>query len=229
MKDKYYYCQKKEFINKYQIDIDEKVLKELRKEIIEKCSKITHRNYKTTNEPNYLHDEHIRNYKSKELGMISFNDFFSPDQMEYLVDYDYYEFSILVTVIDDLLKGNTNVIDDLKNPEFLNKYENNKENLKDTNLKEEINKLIEKGLYEEIDELIQTKTADLILKKQEKFVLEKYYVTKINEYIKLTLHDQITTKKLLEIKDFFSSYEPKQNVSNNLVKLLKKDNQKESL
>ena len=33
MKDKYYYCQRKEFINKYQIDIDVKTLKKLRREI----------------------------------------------------------------------------------------------------------------------------------------------------------------------------------------------------
>lgn len=222
MNDMYYYLIEDKYINQYLVTIDIETLKKLRKEIIDNCSTIKHINRKTTIEPNYYCDEHIKNYKSKELGMRSYNDFYSQDEMEYLVDYDYYEFSILVNIIDELIKGNTKIIDELNNPNLLNMQDNQK-NLDDIDLKIQIKALIDKGLYDKIDELVQNKTADLILKKQENHILEKNYLIKINQCIKLELFNQITIDDFNIIKEFFIDSDVKKNISTNLVKLLKRD------
>lgn len=112
----YYYKKKGKDIIKYQITLDEELLKKLRFEIIEKCSHIIHINNRVTDsmKPFEWDFEHIRNYKEKLIGRIEYNDFYSMPEDEYLVDYDYYEHPSLVTYIDDLLKGDTSSIEKIQ-------------------------------------------------------------------------------------------------------------------
>ena len=65
-----YFRKEDHFIVKYQVMIDEEKLKKLRWEIIDKCSLITHKCYKTTHRPNEFDYAHIRNYKEKLVGVI---------------------------------------------------------------------------------------------------------------------------------------------------------------
>lgn len=77
----YYYNLKEDSIVRYIVSIDYEYLKELRKQIIDNCSIIEHKHYKTTKQPKYFSDEHIRNYHSEELGIKSYNDVYSQDEM----------------------------------------------------------------------------------------------------------------------------------------------------
>lgn len=216
----YYYDVKNDFINKYVVLLDIETLKKLREEIIEKCSYITHQKHETTN-LTYYYKEQVKNFKYKKLGMISHNDFFSQEEMNYLVEYDFYEYSKLVEIIDNLLNGNTSVIDILINPNF-EKLKNNKNtNLDATELKNEINKLIVAGEYEKIDTLVKEKQGELDVKNQLILKLEKVYLSKIKECVKLKLFDQIEIETFNNIKEFFEATNIKNNVSSGLKKVLK--------
>jgi hypothetical protein len=108
-----YFRKEEYFIVKYQVMIDEEKLKKLRWEIIDKCSLITHKCYKTTHRPNEFDYAHIRNYKEKKVGVIEYNDFYSMPEDQYLVEYDYYEHPKLISLINLLLEGKVNVIDEI--------------------------------------------------------------------------------------------------------------------
>lgn len=150
----YYYKEENEYIIKYDVKLDEKKLKELKLEIIEKCSYIIHKHYNTTKTPNYFDFEHIRNYKEKFLRWIEYNDFYSSDEEEYEVEYDYYEHDDLVKYIDLLLHGDTSSIDLIMN---LNDKKYNKEKSILKKQRKIINKLYndnDNDIKSELDELI---------------------------------------------------------------------------
>ena len=125
-------------------NIDKEKLLNLRKEIIENLSKITHKKIQTT-APNSFNDiNHVRNYKVKKIGYSYPEDFYSvPDDL-YEVEYDYLEYHILVFLIDELLNNNLKVIDQIK----------------ENTLEEQINNLIKKGLYEEVEILANLRTKE---------------------------------------------------------------------
>ena len=148
----YYYKIKDNLVYKYSIVLDIKQLHDLKNEIIDKCSFISHKCFKTTNpvEKSINH----RNYKKTKIGIKSFEMSLHPDTDEYLVEYDYYDFPMLVHYIVDLLSGNTNAIDKII------KYKEDENNLD----------FGEKKILEEQDKLIKelaTKTSGDISKKLE--------------------------------------------------------------
>lgn len=218
----YYYDIRDKYVKKYEVEINKENLKTLRKNIIDDCSIINYEEYKTTKEPD-LFDEHIRNYRSKKIGKITYNDFLSQDEDEYLVSYNYYNFSVLVSIIDSLLNDNTSIISILNDPDLLTKSIDDEKIKSDIKLKEEIKILIDKGLYDEIDILVQNKIADEILKNQERLILEKKYLNLIKQSINLYFREKISLKELENIKYFFKDIDTKNNTSSNLVKILKKD------
>jgi len=216
----YYYSLDDNFVVRYRVSINTEYLKDLRKQIIDNCSVIKHKNYKTTKQPKYSSDEHIRNYHSQELGMKIYNDIYSQDEMEYLVDYDEYKFSRLVSIIDDLLQYKTWIISILYDSDLLL---DNDEIVKTTlQLKEEIRILVDKGLYDEIDNLIQNHVEYLMLKTNENTILEKKYLKKIKGAINLFIEDKITLEEVEKVRCFFNQLDTAHNASNNLVRKLKK-------
>lgn len=220
----YYY--KKEGINiiKYQIRLNEEILKKLKTEIILNCSTITHHHYKTTNTPNYFDWEHIQNYKQKKVGVIEYNDFYSQPEDEYLVDYDYLEHPPLVGYIDDLLKGNTSVIE---------KIEKMKDEILD---KERIILVEQQTIIQKLSNTNNKNKQQLIdlLNESQKKLLEYYkekelnknqvpvskYKNKILDCILMEEVEKIPLKNVLEVVNFLYESNNK-TIENNLNKVLK--------
>ena len=107
----YYYKTDNEYVIKYDVKIDEERLKLLRLEIIENCSHIIHKHYYTTDRSISYDYLRVRNYRERFHRTIEYNDFYSSDEDEYEIEYDYYEFDELVSYIDLLLCGDTSSID----------------------------------------------------------------------------------------------------------------------
>lgn len=179
----YYYKQEEDKIVKYEITLNKEVLKSLRWEIIEYCSLITHERYKTTKTPNQFDFEHIRNYKEKLIGVIEYNDFYSMPEDEYLVEYDYYKHPRLVSLIDDLLLGKIDVIDEIINP---NIKEDDEEKLL---LKEQssiIKKLTNKKNKDISNEIeLLKENQEKLIKYKEKCELNKNQISVVPYYKKV--------------------------------------------
>ena len=202
----YYYQKENEEIVKYQIILDEDTLKKLRSEIIEKCSLITHKHYKTTNTPNEFDYEHIRNYKENKVGVIEYNDFYCTREDEYLVEYDYYDHPKLVSQIEELLSGNTKVINELNNPniEYINEEELLKEQhkiIKKLNNCKDISKQIEL-LNKNQEKLLEYKSQRELNKNQ--IPVEPYY-KKVLDCITMKKVNSISIDIVDEYTNFFMS------------------------
>jgi len=151
----YYYKVKDNLVYKYSIVLDIKQLHDLKNEIIDKCSFISHKCFKTTKP--LEKSINYRNYKKTKIGIKAFEmslhpDICYPDEDEYLVEYDYYDFPMLVHYIVDLLSGNTSAIEKIINY----KDEINNSDFEEKKILEEQDKLI-KELSEEISEDISKK------------------------------------------------------------------------
>ena len=222
----YYYKKKGKDIIKYEIVLDEEKLRQLKLEIIEKCSYIKHINSRETSFTiSYRIDfKHVRNYNEKFIRTIEYNDFYSQPEDEYLVDYDYYEYPILVSYIDEILKGNTSIIGKI---EKLKDKNMDKENI----ILEEQQKIINK--LNNPDNKNKQELINLLNESQEK-LLEYYKEKELNKnqvpsskykrkVLNLITMKEIGTmpyKTILEVQKFFiSSIEL--NKENNLNKVLK--------
>ncbi len=116
MNELYYYKQKGEFLEKYKISFNIVELVILRKEIIDKCSYITHEEKEYSYHPSkYYNEECLRHIKN--LGETRKEDLGSGSSLSYhLYSYDIYKPPILVDLIDRLIKGEGEVIEDIDNP-----------------------------------------------------------------------------------------------------------------
>ena len=219
----YYYQKENEEIVKYQIILDEYTLKKLRSEIIEKCSLIIHKNYKTTNTPNEFDYEHIRNYKETKVGVIEYNDFYCTTEDEYLVDYDYYEHPKLVSLIEELLSGNTKIINELNNPkiECINEEEmllkEQQKIIKKLNNCKDVSKQIEL-LNENQEKLIEYKKQKKLNKNQVSVI--PYYL-KVLECITIKEVNSISMDIVDEYINFFMNVSTN-NIDEKVNKVLEK-------
>jgi len=215
----YYFRKEEHFIVKYSVMIDEEKLKKLRWEIIDKCSLIIHKCYKTTHRPNEFDYAHIRNYKEKLVGVIEYNDFYSMPEDQYLVEYDYYEHSSLVSLIDKLLEGNINVIEE--NIKIIKKIKKLQElniqthiQKEETELLKEQNEIINNLNNAEIND--RTKYIELLNQSHKKLndfqkkkelnknqIPEIIYCSKVLECITLRKIGIIELTKVLQIQRFF--------------------------
>lgn len=227
--DMYYFRKEKDVIVKYKTILDVEKLKKLRCEIIDKCSLIIHKCYKTTHRPNEYDYDHIRNYKEKKIGVIEYNDFYSMPEDQYLVEYDYYKHTSLVTLIDILLEGNINVIDEIIKLQDSNmKSEILKEELELLNEQNEIINNLNNAEINNRDKQIellnlsQKKLQDFKKKKDlnKNQVSEIIYCSQILECITLEKIDTININKVLLVKQFFS-YSTEKNYDIDVNKILK--------
>lgn len=228
-KNYYYIIERKKdnsnyYINKYSIILDIEGLKKIKEGLINNCSHIIHKKYETTKEPNYYDTAHIKNYHKKKLAIISYNDFFHPNEINYLVEYDYYQHSKLVRMIEVLLMGNTSIISSLLEDDLLKSPTIKDIKVSKEVLKDEINKLIEKGQYEKIKSIISEKRKEIFIQEHEIFSLELVYLAQIKKCIKMQLIDQIEIKEFNRINNFFKELDFSKNTSKNLTKILKLNN-----
>lgn len=107
----YYIEQIDNQLIKYEVELDVEKLKELKKQIINDCGRIEHKSYDGTSDSSEFDYLHVANYSKKKIGCHEPNDdLFYSSQDIYHFDYDYYHDTELVSIIDKLLNGETNVI-----------------------------------------------------------------------------------------------------------------------
>lgn len=202
----FFYCIENEYIIKYKLSLDEGKIKNLRKEIIENCSTIIHKKYETCNPPKDRYNyEKIRNYREKKIGVHEYRDFL-PDEDIYLVEYFYYEHPRLVTLIEELLKGNTSVINEIKNPKIENINE------EEIILKEqkEIIEVLNNNKNNDISKQLyllkenQKKLEDYKKRKElnQNQISEELYYDRVLNCITFEEISKIKLKHILEIQEF---------------------------
>ena len=107
---KYFKLDKNEIV-KYEININKQEIEKIRKEIIDNCSIITHKCYKT-NVKFIINDPLIyRNYEEKYI----------EEEKVYEISYDYYSCDTIIRILNELLDDNLNELDYLYNPPKLEK------------------------------------------------------------------------------------------------------------
>ena len=204
----YYYCIENEDVIKYKVTLDKEKLKELRNEIIVKCSEISHIHEETVGLPNYNDHEHTRNYKKKFLRKVDKGDFYGTTVDVYLVDYDYYEHPLLANHIRYLLNHDASIISQIINPEI--------EKIDEEQIIMEEQKQIIELLNNEKNNDI-TKQLELLKENQEKLKeykakkelnknqvsVEPYY-KKVLECITFNEVNKVALKNILEIQEFLS-------------------------
>lgn len=120
----YYYKIKGDKVVKLEVEIDTEKLIKLRQDIIDNCSEIKHERYTTTQPINPVLFKDIKNFSKKIVGKINYNDFRSTVKDEYLVEYDKYYYPEIIQYIDNLLKGDLSMIEEINNIVIEDKPEN---------------------------------------------------------------------------------------------------------
>ena len=220
----YFFKQEKDYIVKYEITLNNEELESLKLEIINKCSYITHKHYKITETLNYFDYMHIRNYNEKYLGRFESNDFYEPFKSCYEVDYDYYEEPIIVKYIDNLIKGDTNAIEQIKN--FKIKEKNKEEILlkKEQKILKSINNLSTKNISNKISDLKQIQEELLKYKEEKELnknqVSPELYKDKLLGCINYKEIDKLPIDVVLNVQKFLS-YCSEKTIDSKLNKILK--------
>lgn len=207
MESNYYYVIEGSNINKYLVNFNIEELKKLRWDIINNCSNIVHMAYRTFDEPDYFDTDHIREYRSRKLGFMTRGDFYSGGSVECFVEYDYYEHSKLVEILDNLLKGNMKSLDELFN--FSSTY-----GLKLDTIRSKIE-------IDKIDALANSYIFKVKKNKSDLEVIENIYVDKVKKCIDLNLMASISTEIFECVRDFFDDSIINKNVSGGLKRVLK--------
>lgn len=215
-------------IVKYEVELNINKLNLLKNQIINDCSEIVHKSYETTNISKYLECPYIKNYLVQKTGKRDKN-----NDNVYLVSYDLYNVPYLFALINELLNGNTSVINEIKNYKecfFVGDLE-----ISDTynNLLNELNSIEDIKIYgaeENIEDKIKRKN---LLKQLEELLTNhetkkriSYDTEKLNKYrflvlncINLKLINKISLEKIIEVRSFFEDYTQNE-ISENLQKVL---------
>lgn len=217
----FYFKQNDNVIEKYQVEFDKEELLNLKQKIIDDCSFIAHEEYETDDRPK-LDDKIIRNFKCVDTGKTQ--EYFYGTSKIYLYSYDVYIPPYLDTLIDELLNGDSKVIDKILNYDIYDKLI----------LDDQIN-----SLYQEIIKLSPENSKErkfklynleglLKLKELNKGQqsIEPYY-NQLIELISFNLVDSLPISETSKIDSFFQiKIADKLEISNSedesLLKLLKK-------
>ena len=107
----YYFKETEDYIEKYNITFDLEKLNELKKEIIDNCSEVEHKEINTPIEPEN-NPLKIRNLKKgKQVGTRTFAN--GQSIPLYTYNYDEYTYPYLVNLIDNLINGETNSLEEI--------------------------------------------------------------------------------------------------------------------
>ncbi len=220
-----------ESIKKYDVIYDEESIEKLKCEIIQRCSTITHVSENTTCLPDYYDIYHFRNYQQKKVGQTNPNDFYSSPETIYHLEYDYYKFPKLVSLIDRLLKQDESVVNEIMNLDVTS-FKNNENNIKDI-IKEmqalipKLEKSSKKNCYLILEKLSDMESAikEALLNKElnRLQVPETEYYIKLKSLIRLMLVDSINIEDVDKVNKFFGSEEVLIN-ENKQTPLIKKKN-----
>lgn len=197
----YYFIKKEDVVEKYEVSVDKIKLANLRSEVINDCSEITHQEYDEFEK--YFprkSDIFVRNLKQTRLKLIDFNDLYTPSEYLYHFSYDEYKPPHLVTLIDKLLNDDDSVLDEIYHPTIDTKIIPFAERVKLANkqLAEIDDSDLEsmKVLAKEVEELAD----QAILNKNQKPVMEYYKL--LQNLINLNLVDTISNDELNRTDNF---------------------------
>lgn len=198
------FVKTKDEILKYEVVFDKDVLSKLKYEIIDKCSLITHFDYKDTNLPKmYGIDDYLkyRNYSEIKVGIREYNDFYSTPEDLYRIIYDKYTFPYLIELINKLLDNDINVLKEIYNINY------KKEILSIDEKIERQKKLIEDLDNSKVDKKIEELEKMKVLIKQKdlnknQVNVNKYY-SKVKRIISFYLVDRISYREVKRVCNFY--------------------------
>lgn len=188
-----YYYLSDGSINQCSVNMDIKRLKELRNLIIDNCSEIKHVITESVDIPE--EGEQVYNLKYKMVGK-KYDDFSNKIRSLYFIEYDWYEYPKLVTIIDELLCGNVSVLDDFYN--ILNNIKSEDDVI--NQLYSELRKAHREGNNQMIRKI--NGKINAIKKSKEKSPVKDYYL-RVDEYINLKVLRSMSVNTLIRVEDFF--------------------------
>lgn len=194
---KYYYTREKEIIKKYEIEFEISDIEDMKYKIIDECSEVRHRKgiYNEDFVSRFSMDDYarIRNLSKKLIEKYETNDFYNPRIIEiYDASFDEYIFPHIISLIDELLKGNSDVLHEILNyKEVL--IDSKKELEKKINeMKENIDKVDPNKLKNLIEEYQSIKPAKSV----------KPYLAELRSMIKFILVDEIAMEDINRVYSF---------------------------
>ena len=194
----YYYKIVGNSIMKHHVIIDYDKLNVLKEKIKNECSEIEHKIFECEEDGinNLNRQENIRNLQTKFLRTQDFNDIAYGQKDIYEVTYDEYTYPKLVYLIDDLLTGDMNAIDEIYNFEFNTADINQKIN----DLKEKINTIdidTTKDIDLKISELEKLKSTinDKNYYDKQKKLYEYYKLVQETIYLEYLMSNSVTSIK----------------------------------
>ena len=164
----------KEFI--YDVTYNCEALNELRTRVIEEASQVTHHDYTSPHGPFYRRymppDLDIRNYKKISEGIKPWRMFEEVEIFRFI--YDEYKYPYLVTLIDGLINGDEEVLDEIINPDFKQEFDPIKSSIQKLE-----NKLFDLDLSKVKDKMnilnALKELYEVYEKHEYKLPIEKYY------------------------------------------------------
>lgn len=191
-----YFRTNDEVIEKYQIDFNKEEVETLKEKIINNCSFIKHEEYESDQLPRFtgkIIKNYIHTYTGKE------KNYFEETRDIYLYSYDEYKPPYLVKLINQLLNGNSEVIDEILN------YDTSTKSTIDYRIdlvNKEFNKIDPKDISKKKEKL---KELEELLKEKElnkgQQSVESYY-NQLIELIKFNLIDSLPISELGRIESF---------------------------
>lgn len=191
-----YFRKNDEVIEKYQIDFNKEEVETLKEKIINNCSFIKHEEYESDQLPRFtgkIIKNYIHTYTGKE------KNYFEETRDIYLYSYDEYKPPYLVKLINQLLNGNSKVIDEILN------YDTSTKSTIDYRIdlaNKEFNKIDPKDISKKKEKL---KELEELLKEKElnkgQQSVESYY-NQLIELIKFNLIDSLPISELGRIESF---------------------------
>lgn len=188
-----YYYLSEGSIKQCNIIIDIKRLKELRKKIIDDCSEIKHIITESVDIPE--EDEQLYNLEYKMIGK-KYDDFSNKIRNVYLIEYDWYEYPKLVSIIDELLYGNSDVLDNFYNT--INKLDGEEEII--NNLYSELRKAHRENDNQMIRKI--NGKINAIKKSRENSPIKDYYF-EVDKCIKIKVLKSMSINTLTRVEEFF--------------------------
>ena len=201
MKEMYYYQQNGEILEKYKIEFNIDELLILRSKIFNKCSYITHEEKEYSCHPSQIYNIGcIRNIKDlgetreKDLGSGSINKY-------HLYSYDLYNPPILVDLIDRLMDGDVQAIDNINNPAVSEKKFDFAQEINEESAK--IDAISNLEIDQKIEALKSLKKTIQTVKLNENQVSAWEYYSQVQKLIKRELVATLNINDILKVTNFF--------------------------
>ena len=194
----YYYDYKEIEIDKYKVDINREALLKIRREVIDNCSIIEHKDYYSTVIPNedFLK---VRNLGHKRDGVREYKD--GPDEPLYRISYDEYKFPKLVDLIDKMLDNDVDVAIKLFKGEIKEEESSFKDQIREISKElDDIDNLNIKEKRKKLDELEKVIDQARLNNKQQS--VGEYYI-KIKNFIFVNKVDTIKREDVDRVNSFF--------------------------